>query len=160
MPSAEILHNYHLLRTISDSRINTSIRKNLIINLPDEAVVALRDIFLNCILGHITNIPADIEEIIKTNKNLIFKIIDKNEVYSEEERRSFYAQQKTLDLFTTILPSILTCLPRKKAPEVGEKYTSEGGAGFPGEKKKPKYPSIPLTGEEKSYLDLFVFNDD
>ena len=102
-----ICENNHLLQTLVDKSLPFSFRQELAKKFPKNALNALREALYNTAVGHVEGFPAEVTELLSTNRQLVFKIVDINETLSVSQRRNLSSQQHVLKLLDQVLPTIL-----------------------------------------------------
>jgi hypothetical protein len=113
-----ILSNIHLLQTLADKRLSYAVREELVKNLPENAVTALRETLFNVVIGNLKGFPQKTTEKLTENRDLVFNIVDANDSLSEAERESLLTSHKALELLSKILPAILEVLLSEEHDQV------------------------------------------
>ena len=109
-----MFENIHLLRTLADKSLKSSVREELAKNLPDSACVELREILFNIAVGNVDGFPAEVVQILTSNRLLVFKVVDANEKLWPEERQELISTPPVLKLLEEVLPAILSALPKRE----------------------------------------------
>lgn len=102
-----VCENYHLLQTLVDKTLPFSFRQELAKKFPKNALNALREALYNTAVGNVEGFPAEVTQLLSTNRQLVFKIVDINETLSLSQRRNLSSQQQVLKLLDQVLPTIL-----------------------------------------------------
>jgi hypothetical protein len=105
--SQSVFDNSHLLKTLSDKRLSLSFRQELVKNLPEAAITALRETLFNVAVGNAEGFPSKTSELLTENRELVFKIIDSNDSLTESEREKLLLSRKALRFLPKVLPTIL-----------------------------------------------------
>ena len=111
--SASLFENIHPLKTLVDKTLNTNTRTQLGQNLPGPAIVELREILFNVAVGNVAGFESEVIQILSTNRQLVFKIVDANDNLSERERQDLLSSPLVLELLESVLPNILKVIDSK-----------------------------------------------
>ena len=108
-----LFENIHMLQTIVDKSLKSSVREELAKNLPDSACVELREILFNVAVGNVDGFSAEIVQILSSNRLLVFKVVDANEKLWPEERQELISSPPVLKLLEEVLPAILSAIQKR-----------------------------------------------